>query len=89
MREHSLFWYGDFSFGIVVGTGVLDCPKKKKKEVVKTDCYPDSELTFAETMKSFALLTMKSKQVWMKSKPNVFDEMKSTHPPSRRISSTE
>mgnify|MGYP003307247251 CR=1 FL=1 len=39
----------------------------KKKEVVKTDCYPDSELTFADKMKSCALLTMKSKRGWMKS----------------------
>ena len=28
-------------------------------------------------MKSFTLFTMKSKQVWMKSKPNGFDEIKS------------
>ena len=30
-------------------------------------------------MKSFATLTMKSKQVWMKSKPCGFDEIKSVY----------
>ena len=31
-------------------------------------------------MKSFTLFTMKSKQVWMKSKPYGFDEIKSASP---------
>ena len=34
-------------------------------------------------MKSFVLLTMKSKRIWMKSKPDVFDEIKSVFYPCK------